>query len=86
MIYGRRPRQLLVVWATLLGLAGLIYWFQVEAPAFRELLRPFYWIIFAVALIMTWRWFRARSRKDRRAGDRRRSDRRDHKDSVSPRE
>jgi hypothetical protein len=84
MIYGRRPRQLLIVWGTLLGLAGLIYWFEVSAPAFHELLRPFYWIILAVALFMTWRWFRARSRKDRRGGDRRRSDRRDHSDSLSP--
>jgi membrane protein DedA with SNARE-associated domain len=77
MIYGRRPRQLLVVWAILLVLTGLIYWFELSAPAFHELLRPFYWIILAVALFMTWRWFRARSRKDRRSGDRRRSDRRE---------
>jgi membrane protein implicated in regulation of membrane protease activity len=83
VIYGRRPRQLLIVWGTLLGLAGLIYWFDLQAPAFHYLLRPFYWIILAVALFMSWRWFRARSRKDRRAGDRRRSDRREHKDSLS---
>jgi hypothetical protein len=65
------------VWAILLALAALIYWFELSAPAFRELLRPFYWIIAGVAAFMTWRWFRARSKKDRRAGDRRRSDRRD---------
>jgi hypothetical protein len=84
MIYGRRPRQLLVVWATLLALAGLIYWFELSAPAFRELLRPFYWIILAVALFMSWRWFRSRSRKERRGGDRRRSDRRENGDPLSP--
>ena len=63
MIYGRRPRQLLVVWAILLALAALIYWFELSAPAFRELVRPFYWIIVAVAVFMTWRWFRGRSKK-----------------------
>jgi membrane protein implicated in regulation of membrane protease activity len=83
VIYGRRPRQLLIVWGTLLALAGLLYWFELQAPAFHYLLRPFYWIILAVALFMSWRWFRARSRKDRRAGDRRRSDRREQKDSLS---
>src|SRR4051812_48321581 len=82
MIYGRRPRQLIIVWATLLGLAGLIYWFELSAPAFHKLLRPFYWIILAVALFMIWRGFRARSRKDRGSGDRRRSDRRDKNDSL----
>ncbi|HEX2693694.1 MAG TPA: hypothetical protein VHL12_06580 [Gemmatimonadaceae bacterium] len=82
MIYGRRPRQLLIVWGILLALAGLIYWFELEAPAFHYLLRPFYWIILAVALFMSWRWFRARSKKDRRGGDRRRSDRRERKDSL----
>lgn len=66
-----------MVWAILLALAALIYWFELSAPAFRELVRPFYWIIVAVAVFMTWRWFRARSKKDRRVGDRRRSDRRD---------
>jgi membrane protein implicated in regulation of membrane protease activity len=83
VIYGRRPRQLLVVWGILIALAALIYWFELSAPAFRELLRPFYWIIAAVAIFMTWRWFRARSKKDRRGGDRRRSDRRERGDSPS---
>jgi hypothetical protein len=77
MIYGRRPRQLLVVWAVSLALAALIFWFELNAPAFHVLLLPFYWIILAVTLFLTWRWFRARSRKDRRGGDRRRADRRD---------
>jgi len=78
MIYGRKPGQLLFVWAVALVVAGLIYWFEISAPAFHVLLQPFYWIIFAVTVFLTWRWFRARSRKDRRGGDRRRSDRRDN--------
>ena len=80
MIYGRRPRQLLVVWGVSLVLIGLIYWLEISAPALHELLLPFYWIIFGVALIMTWRWLRARTAKDRRVGDRRRTDRRETKD------
>ena len=80
MIYGRRPRQLLVVWGISLVLIALIYWLEVSAPALHELLLPFYWIILGVALFMTWRWLRARSKKDRRVGDRRRTDRRETKD------
>lgn len=77
MIYGRRPRQLLMVWGVSLLLIGLIYWFEVTAPVVQELVRPFYWIILAVAVFLTWRWLRSRSKKDRRGQDRRRSDRRD---------
>lgn len=83
MIYGRRPRQLLVVWGISLVLIGLIYWLEISAPALHELLLPFYWIILGVALFLTWRWLRARSQKDRRTGDRRRSDRRESNDATS---
>jgi membrane protein implicated in regulation of membrane protease activity len=84
MIYGRRPRQLLVVWGVSLGGIALIYWLEYSAPALHELLMPFYWIILAVAFYLTWRWLRARSRKDRRGNDRRHADRRDEKDTTSP--
>lgn len=83
MIYGRRPRQLLVVWGVSIGLIALIYWLEISAPALHELLLPFYWIILGVALFLTWRWLRARSRKDRRVGDRRQSDRRESNDVTS---
>ena len=83
MIYGRRPRQLFVVWGVSLVSIGLIYWLEVSAPALHELLLPFYWIILAVAFYLTWRWLRARSRKDRRGQDRRRVDRRDENDTTS---
>ena len=86
MIYGRRPRQLLVVWGISLVLIGLIYWLEISAPALHELLLPFYWIILGVALFLTWRWLRARSQKDRRVGDRRRSDRRESNDATSSEE
>jgi len=83
MIYGRRPRQLLVVWAVSILFVGLIYWLEISAPALHEILIPFYWIIIATAFYLTWRWLRARSRKDRRGRDRRRADRRDQKDITS---
>ena len=83
MIYGRRPRQLLVVWGVSIVLIALIYWLEISAPALHELLLPFYWIILGVAFFLTWRWLRARSTKDRRVGDRRRSDRRDSNDVTS---
>jgi len=81
MIYGRRPRQLLVVWGFSLLLMALIMWLETQAPALHELVLPFYWIILAVAFYLTWRWLRARSKKDRRGVDRRRADRRDQKES-----
>ena len=84
MIYGRRPRQLLVVWGVSVLLAGFIYWLEFSAPALHELVVPFYWIIGGVALFLTWRWLRARSKKDRRVGDRRRTDRRETKDFSGP--
>lgn len=82
MIYGRKPRQLFVVWGSSIVAIGLIYWLEYSAPALHELVLPFYWIIFAIATFLTWRWLRARSRKDRRGGDRRRASRRD-RDSTS---
>jgi membrane protein implicated in regulation of membrane protease activity len=83
MIYGRRPRQLLVVWGASILLIALIYWLEISAPALHELLLPFYWIVLASAFYLTWRWLRARSRKDRRGQDRRRADRRDGHEITS---
>lgn len=45
-------------------------------PALRELIRPLYIVMLVVMLLTTWRWFRARGRRDRRHGDRRNTDRR----------
>jgi hypothetical protein len=87
VIYGRRPRQLFVVWGFSMLLILLINWLETQAPALHELVLPFYWIILAVAFYLTWRWLRARSKKDRRGADRRHADRRDGSespDSESP--
>jgi membrane protein implicated in regulation of membrane protease activity len=83
MIYGRRPRQLLAVWGLSLLVISLIYWLETSAPAFHELVLPFYWVVSFVALFLTWRWLRARSQKDRRGKDRRRAERRDQDDLTS---
>ena len=83
MIYGRRPRQLLVVWGSALLLVTLIYWLEFSAPALHEIVQPFYWMISVAVLFLTWRWFRARSPKDRRGKDRRLADRRDQEDLTS---
>jgi membrane protein implicated in regulation of membrane protease activity len=74
---------LIVVWGVSLLAIALIYWLELTAPALHELLIPFYWIILALAFYLTWRWLRARSRKDRRGQDRRRVDRRDQSDTTS---
>lgn len=83
MMYGRRPGHLLAVWGSALLLIALIYWLEFSAPAFHELVQPFYWIISFVALFLTWRWFRARAQKNRRGKDRRRTDRREPNDLTS---
>jgi hypothetical protein len=84
MIYGRRPRQLLVVWGISLLLIVGINRLETSAQALHELVQPFYWIILAVAFYLTWRWLRSRSRKDRRGGDRRHADRREEKEPATP--
>jgi membrane protein implicated in regulation of membrane protease activity len=81
VIYGRRPRQLIVVWGFSMFLALGINWLETQAPALHELVLPFYWIILAVAFYLTWRWLRARSKKDRRGADRRHADRRDQNET-----
>jgi hypothetical protein len=83
MIYGRRPRQLLGVWGSSLLIVGLIYWLDFSAPALHDLLAPFYYVTGFLTLLLTWRWLRARSKKDRRGKDRRHADRRDQNDLPS---
>ena len=83
MIYGRSPRQLLVVWGSSLLVIGLIYWLDISAPVLHDLLLPFYYVVGFLTLFLTWRWLRARSKKDRRGKDRRHADRRDQNDLPS---
>jgi len=74
--YRRSPRQLAVIWTIAVVVAGLIFWFELTAPYFHELMAPFYVIILMIAVFATWRWLRARSAKDRRMRDRRHAARR----------
>lgn len=70
----------MVIWMIAIVLAAGLYTTENIQPAFSDLLRPVYAIILGVALLVTWKWFRARTggrQHDRRHGERRTSDRRD---------
>jgi hypothetical protein len=76
-LYERSPRHLAVIWLIALITLVLIYWFELKAPAFHELLIPFYWITIGLTLVFTWRWQRSRTFRDRRTTERRSTGRRD---------
>lgn len=80
MIYGRSIRHLVIVWIVAVAALLVLAAFESAAPAFHELLIPFYWIILAVAGLLTWQWLRARGPMDRRGRDRRRTSRRENED------
>jgi membrane protein implicated in regulation of membrane protease activity len=76
--FDRRFAPLATTWIIALVAAGLIYWFEIEMPAFHEVVTPLYAIIGALAVFFTWRWVRTRHRgDDRRHAERRHADRRD---------
>jgi hypothetical protein len=74
--FRRRFAPLIVAWAIALIVGGFLFWIEASYPAFHEVMIPLYWIIGALIILATWRWFRTRGRGDRRGKDRRRSDRR----------
>ena len=74
--FRRRFAPLILAWAVALTVAGLLYWIETAFPAFHEVMIPLYWIIGALIILATWRWFRTRGKGDRRERDRRRADRR----------
>jgi hypothetical protein len=83
-IYGRSIRQLIIVWVVAVAFLALLHFFEASAPAFHELLIPFYWITLGITGFLTWRWLRSRSTSDRRRSDRRRTSRRgDHPSSQA---
>jgi hypothetical protein len=78
--HGRHAAPLIAIWVIALGLIAAMYKLQDVQPGLTELLRPVYVVVLSIALLFTWKWFRARARgkgNDRRHADRRRSDRRD---------
>jgi membrane protein implicated in regulation of membrane protease activity len=77
MMHGRGLRPLFMLGAvTLLLLVGL-YLVELWIPALHEMLLPVYWIVLGIAAVLTWRWLRERSRRDRRGEERRQEIRRD---------
>ncbi|MBA3579928.1 MAG: hypothetical protein H0W42_08085 [Gemmatimonadaceae bacterium] len=67
----RRTGGLIRFWLAGLAIAAGLYWIGRTMPAARDLLIPGYWILGAMAVFFTVRWYRPRR------GERRRSDRRD---------
>ena len=74
--FRRRFAVLIAAWGIALVVAGVLYWIEASFSAFHEVMIPLYWIIGALIILATWRWFRTRGRGDRRGKDRRHSDRR----------
>ena len=72
----RRFAPLIVMWGTALAFVAGFYWFEQTMPAFHDVVVPLYWVAGVVVVIATWRWIRARGKRDRRGVDRRRADRR----------
>ncbi|MGI9140601.1 MAG: hypothetical protein ACR2GJ_05800 [Gemmatimonadaceae bacterium] len=67
---GRRTGGLIRFWLAGLTIAAGLYLIGRMMPATRGLLVPGYWILGAMALFFTVRWYRPR-RGDRRRGERR---------------
>lgn len=81
--HGRHAAPLFIIWGFALALSALLYKIDDIQPALSELFRPVYYIIAAIALLLTWKWFRERAggrKHDRRHGDRRQEDRRGEDD------
>lgn len=80
-IYARRRwAPILGIWGVALALAGGLFWMGYTMPAITDLLPPVYVVIAAVLALVTWKWLRERARaRNRRHGDRRHQDRREHR-------
>lgn len=74
--FSRKFAPLVAAWIAAIVIAGLIYWFEVEMPAFDEVVAPLYAVTALLLVAFTWRWIRTRGRGERRNMDRRRTDRR----------
>jgi hypothetical protein len=71
-VTNRRTGGLIRFWLAGLVIAAGLYLVGRTMPAARDLLVPGYWILGALAVFFTARWYRPRR------GDRRHGDRRDH--------
>lgn len=69
-VVGRRTGGLIRFWLAGLLVAAGLFWIGRTMPAARGLLTPGYWILGAMGLFFTVRWYRPR-RNERRRSDRR---------------
>jgi hypothetical protein len=75
LLHGRRLGPLLTPFVSCLIVAGLIYAFEREMPAFHEVVKIGYFIIAVIFIIATGRALRTRESR-RRVSERRHADRR----------
>jgi hypothetical protein len=71
-----RLPHLLTLWGLTAGAEGLLYYFFLSQPYFREFFAPFAVAALAAAAVASWRLVRPRGRSDRRSRERRVADRR----------
>lgn len=76
VFHGRRLGPLFGPWLGCILVAGLVFLLEYELPAFHEVVKLLYFVIAVVFVIATGRWFRIRGTTNRRAGDRRKNERR----------
>lgn len=76
---GRRLGPLVGPWLSSAIFAALTYYVERTMPALHDLAGLVYWLLLAIVMIATWRWFRVRS-TNRRASDRRRPTRQEESD------
>lgn len=76
LFHGRSPAPLIGVWLGCLIGAALVFLLEYELPAFHEVVKILYFVVVIILVIVTARFFRVRSRKNRRSGDRRKKERR----------
>ena len=75
LFHGRDLRPLIKPWVAAIIVAGLVFFFETEMPAFHEVVKIVYFVIAVILVIITGRAFRSREGR-RRKGDRRHGDRR----------
>jgi hypothetical protein len=79
--HGRDLVPLIKPWIAGLVVAGLVFLFETEMPAFHEVVKIVYFAIAVMLVIVTGRAVRSRER-GRRIGERRHGDRRRHQDKT----
>lgn len=82
--HGRHAAPLVAIWVLALIVAAALYKIEDIQPALSDLIRPVYVVLLGLALLVTWKWFRARAggkQHDRRQADRRHADRREDSDA-----